>query len=52
MQKNYESDLVLTVVYLKPNTSLSELSTTFNEYFEKIDTQAKTDASNVWRFKY
>ena len=29
--KNYENDLVLTVVYLKPNTSLAELSKTFEE---------------------
>ena len=39
-RKNYENDLVFTAVYLKPNTSLSELSKTFGEYFEN-DTQAK-----------
>ena len=40
-RKNYENDLVLTVVYLKPNTSLSELSKTFEDYFEKNNAQAK-----------
>ena len=34
-RKNYENDLVLTVIYLKPNTNLSKLSKTFQEYFEK-----------------
>ena len=34
-RKNYDNDLVLTVIYLKPNTSLSELSKSFQEYFEK-----------------
>ena len=28
-RKNYKNDLLLTVVYLKPNTSLSELSKNF-----------------------
>ena len=51
--KNFEKNLVLTVVYLKSNTSLSELSKTFEENFEeKNDTQAKTDAFNVRRFSY
>ena len=50
--KNYEKDLVLTVVYLKPNTSSFKLTKTLEEYFEKNDTQAKTDAFNVLRFKY
>ena len=31
--KNYEKGLVLTVVYLKPNSSLCELSQTFEEHF-------------------
>ena len=42
--KNYENDLVLTVIYLKPNTSLSELSKTFQEYFEKITVKPKQKA--------
>ena len=40
-RKNYENDLNLTVIYLKPNTSLSELSKTFQEYFEKITLKPK-----------
>ena len=40
-RKNYENDLVLTVIYLKPNTSLPKLSKTFLEYFEKITLKAK-----------
>ena len=51
-RKSNENDLVLIAVYLKPNTNLSELAKTFNEYFEKNDVQAKTDACNVCRFKY
>ena len=34
--KNYEKDLVLTVVYPKNNTSSSELSKFFGYYFEKM----------------
>ena len=33
--KNYEKDLVLTVVFLKPYTSSSELSKTFEEFKPK-----------------
>ena len=40
-RKNYQNDLVLTVIYLKPNTSLSELSKTFQENFEKITLKPK-----------
>ena len=40
-RKNYENDLVLTVIYLKPNTSLSELSKTFQEYSQKITLKQK-----------
>ena len=40
-RKNYERYLVLTVIYLKPNTSLSEFSKTFEEYFEKITLNPK-----------
>ena len=40
-RKNYENDLVLTVIYLKTNTSLSEMSKTFQEYFEKITLKPK-----------
>ena len=40
-RKNYENDLVLTVIYLKPKTSLSELSKSFQEYFEKITFKPK-----------
>ena len=40
-RKNYENDLILTVIYLKPNTGLSELSKTFQEYFEKITLKTK-----------
>ena len=40
-RKNYENDLVLTVLYLKPNTSLSELSKSFEEYFEKMTLKPK-----------
>ena len=40
-RKNYENDLILIVIYLKPNTNLSELSKTFHEYFEKITLKQK-----------
>ena len=50
--KNYERGLFLVVVYLKPNTNSSELSKYFEEYFGTNDIQAKTDAFNVWRFKF
>ena len=40
-RKNYENDLVLTAVYLKPNANLSELSKTFEDYFEKITLKPK-----------
>ena len=50
--KNYERGLVLVVVYLKLNSNSSELSKSFEEFFETNDTQAKTDAFSVWRFKY
>ena len=40
-RKNYKNDLVLTVIYLKPNTGLSELSKIFQEYFEKITLKPK-----------
>ena len=50
--KNYERGLVIVVVYLKPKTNSSELSKSFEEYFEANDTQAKTDGFNVWRINY
>ena len=40
-RKNYEKDLVLTVIYLKPNSILSEFSKTFEENFEKIALKPK-----------
>ena len=40
-RKNCKNDLVLTVVYLKTNTSLSELPKTFEEYFEKMALKPK-----------
>ena len=39
--KNFEKNLVLTVVYLKSNTSSSELSEIFEEYFEKTTLKPK-----------
>ena len=39
--KNYEKDLVLTVVYFKPNTSLSQLSKTFEEFFAEMTRQSR-----------
>ena len=36
-----KKDRVLTVVYLKPKTSLSELSKKFEEFFEKMTLKPK-----------